>query len=349
MMTHSMTWSRRSIGFAALALTFGSATMARGADASLIEAAKKEGEVVWYTTMIVDQVVRPMADAWAKKYPDIKLRFSRAPSVEQSLKITNEARVGRLQADVFDGSTTIFALLDANLVEPYKPEAAADFPADFRDANGVWTALNAYFLVPAFNNGQPPDPTPKTLDDLLDPKLRGKMAWPSDESIDGPAGFVAMALAVKGEERGMDYLRKLGQQKIATAAPGQRVTLDKVIVGEYPLGLMMYLHQIDFSRMQGAPVDWIRMEPAWATRNYVGLIKGAPHPNGGKLLLEFLLSEDGQKVLRDAGYIPVHPKVPPSNPDLRPDKGQFKYLTATMDDIRRKLPDWQRIHRELLR
>lgn len=333
-----------------IALTLPLAAQTRAADAKLIEAARREGQVVWYTTLIVDQAVRPLAQAWAAAYPDVKLRFSRASSTDQALKITNEARAGKIQADVFDGSSTIFSLMEAGLVDSYKPASAVDYPADFRDASGAWTALNAYFMVPAYNTQNlPAADVPKKWEDLLNPKFRGKMAWATDESADGPAGFVGMILTTMGQEKGMDYLHKLAQQKIAQVPANQRVTLDQVIAGEYQLGIMMYNHHVGISQSKGAPVEWIRMDPALATINYLGVVKGAPHPNAARLLVEFLLSEGGQNVLRAAGYIPVNPKVPPTNPALRPDLGKFKYMTISTDTIRKKLPEWNRIYRELFR
>src|SRR5882757_2785335 len=80
------------------------------ADPALIAAAKKEGEVVWYTTQIVSQLVRPVTAAFEKKYPGIKVRAIRANATETAVKILNEAKAGRLQADIFDGTTTVVPL-----------------------------------------------------------------------------------------------------------------------------------------------------------------------------------------------------------------------------------------------
>src|SRR5689334_24992506 len=78
---------------------------AHAADAALIEAAKKEGEVVWYSTQIISQLVRPVTAAFEKKYPGIKVRATRANASEVAVKIYNETKAGRVQSDVFDGTT----------------------------------------------------------------------------------------------------------------------------------------------------------------------------------------------------------------------------------------------------
>ena len=63
----------------AIAVTLAQAApAARAADAALVEAAKKEGRVVWYTTLIVNQAIRPLQEAFEKKYPGVKLQYSRA-------------------------------------------------------------------------------------------------------------------------------------------------------------------------------------------------------------------------------------------------------------------------------
>src|SRR6185436_15266898 len=86
------------------------AAPARAADQALIDAAKKEGEVVWYTTLIVDQLARPMVAAFEKKYPGIKVSTFRANSTDVVIKVINEGKAGKVQADLVDGTSTTGAL-----------------------------------------------------------------------------------------------------------------------------------------------------------------------------------------------------------------------------------------------
>jgi ABC-type glycerol-3-phosphate transport system substrate-binding protein len=72
---------------------------ARAADPALYEAAKKDGQVVWYTSLIVNQAVRPLVEAFAKKYPGIEVKYARADSGPNAIKIMNEAQAGRPQSD----------------------------------------------------------------------------------------------------------------------------------------------------------------------------------------------------------------------------------------------------------
>src|SRR5262245_5810350 len=93
----------------AIAALLASAGPLFAADPALIAAAKREGEVVWYTTQIVSQLVRPVTAAFEKKY-GVKVRATRANATETAVKILNEAKAGRLQADIFDGTTTVVPL-----------------------------------------------------------------------------------------------------------------------------------------------------------------------------------------------------------------------------------------------
>src|SRR5882724_12679454 len=127
-----------------LALACITATPARAADAALIEAAKKEGKVVWYTTLIVNQAIRPLKEAFEKAYPGIELQFSRADESPTAAKIVAEALAGRIQADVFDGISSMLPLRRAGLLAPIVPTAAGQYPADLKDAEGYWIAILLY-------------------------------------------------------------------------------------------------------------------------------------------------------------------------------------------------------------
>ena len=163
---------------AATCLAVGSAAAsAHAADAALIAAAKKEGEVVWYTTQIIAQLVRPMSAAFEKTY-GIKVRSTRANSTELSVKIINESRASRPQSDIFDGTSTVVVLKKEGYVLKWLPDSARAYPAQYKDPEGYWVATNLYFLTPGFNTGLVPKGTePRNYEALLDPKWRGKMAW----------------------------------------------------------------------------------------------------------------------------------------------------------------------------
>src|SRR5215467_10833024 len=212
------------------------------ADAALIAAAKKEGEVNWYSTQIISQLVRPVAAAFEKKY-GIKVRYTRANATEVAVKILNESRAGRVQSDVFDGTTTVVPLKKEGFVLQWLPDAARDYPAEAKDPQGYWIASNLYIITPGFNTSLVPRGSePKTYQDLLDPKWRGKMAWNGFPTTSGLGGFVGTVLSEMGREPGLAYLRALAKQNIANLRGSAREVLDQVIAGEYAVALQIFNH-----------------------------------------------------------------------------------------------------------
>lgn len=318
------------------------------ASPELIEAANKEGTVVWYTTMIIDQAVRPMVAAFEAKYPDVTVEFTRAGSGDTALKVINEGQAGRPMGDVFDGTSTFSSVMPAGMVAPYSPDSAADYPDDLKDPDGYWHALNAYFLTAGYNTDLvSAEDAPKTFEDLLDPKWQGQMVWSAEpEPVAGP-GFVGNMLMTMGEEQGMAYLDKLADQKITNMMASQRAVLDRVILGDFPLALMIFNHHVGISQADGAPVDWIRMEPVVSSASLLGLIKEGPHPNAGMLLIDFILSEEGQTVLASTGYLPTHPNVAAKNPALLstgPEPFEVRFMSPkTVDE---NLKSWNKIFSE---
>ena len=101
------------------------------------------------------------------------------------------------------------------------------------------------------------------------------------------------------------------------------------------------------SAAKGAPSDWIRMEPAMVMLNIVSLTAHSPHPNAGKLLFDFLESEEGQKLFRDADYLPADPAVPPRDPSLTPDSGHFRATTFSPDALDAAMPHWDDVYHRL--
>lgn len=341
---------KSALNLLALALVAGlTAAPALAADPALIAAARKEGQLTWYTTQIVNQFARPAADAFQKKY-GIRVNYIRADSNEVTLRIQNEGKAGRVQADVFDGTGATAALKANNLVAKYIPQSAERLPDRYKDKDGYWVATNLYVLTPAFNTELVKKGTqPRTFQDLLDPKWRGKMAWNSSVTPSGGAGFVGVVLAHMGEEKGMAYLRQLAPQKITGLQVAARQVLDQVIAGEYAIALNIFNNHAVISASKRAPVEWIAMEPALAVFSCLSLTAGAPNPNAGKLFIDFLMSEEGQKLYRDADYLPVDPGVEPKDPALRPGDKTFQAVFMTPEEVFDNLPKWGAIFKDVFR
>jgi ABC-type Fe3+ transport system substrate-binding protein len=338
--------------FLCVLVLLAASTVARAADIdpAMIDAAKKEGSVVWYSGMIVNQIVRPLVDAFQTKYPGITVQASRASGNDNALKIMNEARARRPMADVVDSTTALAPLLQAGLIAQFRPVEAARYPAEDKDPNGYWTSPNTYYYTAAYNtNLVSAADAPKTYDDLLDPKWKGKMAWTYDLTGGGPPGFLYNILTIKGQEKGMEYLRAFAKQEPVVIPAAQRVVLDKVISGEYPIGLMTLSYHSTISAAKGAPVKWLKMPPMIMAPNTISVLKNAPHPNAGRLLIEFILSPEGQKIMAANDYMPADPAVPAKDPELQPEHGKFAITVISPELTRTDLPKWIALYHELFR
>jgi ABC-type Fe3+ transport system substrate-binding protein len=320
----------------------------RAADEALIAAAKKEGEVVWYSVQVVDQLVVPIAEAFQKKY-GIKVNYVRADPAAIALRVLNEAKAGKVQVDLFEGAQAAAGLKQEGLIARWQPDIAKAFPKDFVDQEGYWVATNNYVLMAAYNTQLvPKGQEPRSWDDLLDPKWRGKMVWNTNLTTSAAPGFIALVLHDWGEQKGMDYLRKLSQQKIAGLKVTARQILDQVIAGEYAIGLNMYPSQVTGSQAKGAPIERSALQPTSLGAVLVAsLAKDAPHPNAGKLLFDFILSDEGQKIYADNDYNPVNPNVAPKDPTVRPDGVKLRAFFMNPEGESTFLPRGMDIQQEL--
>jgi ABC-type Fe3+ transport system substrate-binding protein len=316
------------------------------ADDALYDAAKKEGQVVWYTSLIVNQAVRPLIAAFNKKYPGITVKYSRADSGPNAVKVMDEARAGRVVGDVFDGIATAPPLLKAGLVATFVPSEADKYPAELRDPEGRWNALIVYFLTPGINTQLVGKDDIKTARDFLDPKWQGKIAWSTSPSSGAPV-YIGAVLGTMGEDKGMAFLKALAKQHIVNVAVTNRALLDQVITGQYPIALSIFNHHAVISAGKGAPVTWLKVGPIAAPMHSIGLVKNAPHPNAGKLLIDFLTSEAGQKVFADVGYLPAMPAVPGKTPDLKPEAGGFKAYFLSPATMSKNVDHWVSVYKEL--
>lgn len=290
---------------------------ALAANPDLVAKAEAEGKVLWYSSLLEKEAVKPLVDAFHAEYPRVKAEYIRSTGAEMAKRIIEDHRSGSAVADVFDGSTTVAEIEPQGLIEPYLPAAASDIPAAYRDAKNLWTAQVVYFTTVGYNTDLvKADEAPKSYSDLLDPKWKGKIGWATNGTASG-VGFVGNVLDQMGETEGMAYLKKLSGQDIRFIKGGGNETLQAVADGEILIGLSIFNHHTLIQKKKGGHVAWVRMEPLLSFPNPIGLLKDAPHPNAGKLLIEFILSEKGQKILRDSDHVPSSDLVDAPDPEVK--------------------------------
>jgi len=284
----------------------------------LIEGARKEGQVVFYSAMIVNQALRPIADKFGKKYPFLKMTYWRADSEDIAQKVSAEVRAGNVVGDVLEGTGVGEQAVQAGLLVPYTTPAMAAYPERYSDPTNMWTPTRLSYYSIAYNTRLVPEvKVPKSFDDLLDPQWKGKMAWRIGSASGTPLFITNLRLAW-GEEKARAYFEKLKEQKIVNFGAGSARTLvDRVIAGEYAIALNIFAHHPLISKAKGAPVNSKLLDPVASTAATMGVVKGAKHPHAALLLIDFVLSSEGQEILLGADYFPADPQVPPA-PMLAP-------------------------------
>ena len=280
----------------------------------ILDGARKEGRVVLYSAAIVNQAQRPLAAAFMKKYPFVKMTFWRGDTEEIIAKVSAEMRAKNLVADLVEGTGVGEIAVEANLTQPYfSPEVAA-MPTRYHDPRGNWTSTRVSYYGIAYNTRQvPADQVPKSYDDLLDPRWRGKLAWRIGTSTGTPLFLTNIRLS-RGEEKAKEYFRKLAAQKVINFGSGSARTLvDRVIAGEFPIALNIFAHHPLISRAKGAPVNSQLMDPVPSTTGTMVIPRGVRNPHASLLLADFILSREGQEILSKAEYFPVRSDVPPQD------------------------------------
>ena len=282
-----------------------------GSNPKLIEAAKSEGTVAYYTTMTLSQS-KKVADKFQTKYPFLKVDLFRSGADELLNRIKTEARGGLYAWDVVSGrGDMVLTLSEAKLLAPYRSPESKFIERDMVDDDGYWIAYYVNPFVLGYNtNLVKKEDVPKTYEQLLDPKWRGK-----NISIDDSAyGLLAGLIRAWGKERAVDYFRKLAaQEPVVMRGNTNRVQL--AMAGEYPL-IIAYAPTIQRETSLGHPMDWVPLEPVPVQVNPLMLAAKAPHPNAGKLFIDFLLSKEGQKMLVGFRRVPVREDIEPDPPRL---------------------------------
>jgi iron(III) transport system substrate-binding protein len=277
----------------------------------LIEGAKQEGNVSYYTTMTLSQS-KKVVDKFQKKYPFIKPELFRSGGDAIMNRILNEARGGLYAWDVVSSrGDQVLTLEDEKLITPYRSPQDKFISPDLVDDQGYWTAFYVNPFVLGFNtNLVKKSDVPKTYEELLDPKWKGGKI-----SIDDSAyGLLAGLERAWGKEKAITYLKKLAaQQPVVMRGNTNRVQL--TMAGEYPL-IIAYAPTIQRETSKGHPMDWVPLEPVPVQVNPMMLAAHAPHPNAGKLFINFLLSKEGQEMLVGFRRIPSREDVEPDPPRL---------------------------------
>ncbi len=277
----------------------------------VIEKAKQEGQLSFYTNLNIGES-KPWLDAFEKKYPFIKTQLIRIGGTAIASRIVTEAQAGRNLWDVA-GPLMLYAkeILKRGLVAAYDSPERKVYRSEFKDKEGLWTALVLNNSTMMYNTKLvPAKQAPKSFDDLLLPFWKDKISMDTElyEWFEGQ-------LRVRGREKGLEFMKKLKAQN-PVFRRGRTAQAELVAAGEFAVTVEVYAHRAQEMKEKGAPINWVAVEPV-LIHPLVGIIaKNAAHPNTARLFMDYILSKEGQVKVRDEGRIPARSDVPPSPPEL---------------------------------
>jgi iron(III) transport system substrate-binding protein len=279
--------------------------------AEVLEGAKKEGMLVWYTTVNIEQS-QFFLKQFEKKYPFIKTDLFRSQSNKILNKVITDKNAGKVFADtVTMGGFQSYFLKKKGLTVPYRSPETEVIPTQFKDPEGYWVALYQNTSVIAYNTKLLNEKTaPREYAQLLEPQWQGKLGMDdSDEE------WFANQCKIMGDEKCVKLLEGLVRQN-PKIIRGQSLLVQLMAAGEFSVAVIAYPSEVERMKEKGAPVDWVGPNPVLSKIYPMAITANAPHPNAAKLFYDFAFSKEGQTILRDFKRIPVRPDVEPDPPRL---------------------------------
>jgi iron(III) transport system substrate-binding protein len=239
-------------------------------------------------------------------------------------RLIAEAQSRNVQADVVHQSAfDFYGGLQKGLFDIHNSPERAALPAEYRDEKGYWTINSGTLNVIGYHKHQvPAADVPKSFWDLTDPKWKGQLLMDENESK-----WMAGIINYYGEAKAMELLRKLAGQQIQFRA-GHSLIQTLVAAGERPIAAVAFANGVERLKKAGAPIDWVAADPIIALTFGLALVKDAPHPNAGKLFIDFILSKEGQQAMADAGYYSPRPDV--SSPVMKQVPAKMKVIPLPM-------------------
>jgi iron(III) transport system substrate-binding protein len=311
---------------------------------ALIEAAKKEGKVVYYTSIEV-QVAEKVAKAFEAKFPGVSVQVERSGSERIFQRIGQEYSSRIYAADVISTSDAAHFVLwkRDGWLAPYVPDdVAAHFPKDQQEPDGTYTPWRVSLSVMGYNTKLvKPEDAPKSLTDLLDPKWSGKIvkAHPSY------SGTILTATFQIARDLGWEYYEKLAKQRVmqvqsATEPPKKLGLGERAIMADGNEYVLLQMKD------QGNPVEVIYAKdgsPLIISPSAV--LKNAPHPNAARLFQNYIHTPEAQQLLIDGGMRSFHAqtKAKPGVPAFKDIKVMKEDAAAVVEKVEEIKERYRRI------
>ncbi|WP_414472194.1 ABC transporter substrate-binding protein [Microvirga sp. M2] len=275
----------------------------------MIDAAKKEGVVVWYTATDV-QVAEKVGSAFEAKYPGIKVQVERSGAERVFQRISQEYGAGIHKADVVETSDAVHFILfkRQGWLQPAVPaEVAKSWPAETKDPDGFFAAYRAHLSVIGYNTNQvKKEEAPKSHADLLDPKWRNRLV----KAHPGYSGTIMTGTHALSEALGWDYFEKLAKQRVMQVQSSTEPP-KKLAQGERSVMADGNEYNMFMLKETGVPVEVVyATEGTPIAIGHAGIMKNPAHPNAAKLFYAFMFAQETQQLISDVGGLrSFHPQV----------------------------------------
>jgi iron(III) transport system substrate-binding protein len=321
-----------------LLATFSVVVPAAAQDARL-DAARKEGKVVWYTSLALPSAEK-VAKLFETKYPGIKVDVHRTGSQRILQRVMQELQANIKNVDVIHTSDAghYVLLKEKKLLLKYTPAGADRFPPGFKDKDGFYYGLRATVNVIAYNTRVvPAAEAPKTWKDLLAPRWKGKLVT----AHPGYSGVIATHVLALSHLLGWDYFKALGQQNVMIV---QSATDPAGVVasGERPVAANSGEYTFYQSKKSGNPLEIVYpKEGVPLVVSPTAIAAFSPRPNAARLFTDFTFTKEVQQVLADSeGLYTGHPDV--TYPADKPKLGDLKLLTVEAEELEKRSEEIKR-------
>ena len=277
----------------------------------LVEGARRERGIVWYSTTQIDQA-RSLIDRFSKKYSFVEAQYYRANSERLLERILLESRAGKLQADVIALPLPEATILQQKGILARYPSAESKaFPDFARQPDGYWTSWTVTPIACAYNtNLVRPNEVPRGYEELLNARWKNNMAM----DLESTSWFASVLRLLEKKlgsiDKAMAYMDKLGQQGIQFRV-GHTLLNNLLAAGEFALGPELRAHTIEKLKRAGAPVNWVALENTIFVQTHnlsVSALTSRPH--AAALFVDFILSAEGMKAASEVQLVPSRVDAP---------------------------------------
>ncbi|TAJ79228.1 extracellular solute-binding protein [bacterium] len=261
-------------------------------DERMLEGAKKEGQLVFYSGIPVPDA-QEILSAFEKKYSFIKTTFYRATGPALVSRIQTEQRAGHHAWDVMNSTGfEPYVLVEHGYFGKYDSPERKHFPEGHKDSEGYWTTMYTTPHLVSYNTRLvSAKDLPKDYFDLLDPKWKGQLGLDSSDFE-----WYANLKKIWGAERARKFIDGLRKQNIRLIQ-GRALLTELLGSGEFAILANNYLQNVVEAKRKGNAVESLALDPVIAGAGLVGINKAAPHPNAARLFIDFVLSREGQELI----------------------------------------------------